>query len=205
MMPLRPGPHRPTARPSPALIVVGGSWGGLEAASGLLSRLPHPAPVPVLLVLHRAKRSDRSVVEQMLTKGTGHPVREIEDKEPLCPGTVHLAPPDYHVLVEEGGVSLSVEGHVNHSRPSVDLAFESAATEHGERLVAVLLSGAGRDGAAGIATVRRHGGRTFVQDPDDALRPEMPLAALATGCADESGPVEALGDALQQLVAGGVR
>ena len=111
----------------------------------------------------------------MLERDTGHPVREVGDKDELSAGTVHLAPPDYHVLVEGGvAVSLSVEEHVNHSRPSVDLAFESAADEHGAALVAVLLSGLGRDGARGIAAVHRAGGRTLVQDPAEAERADMP-------------------------------
>lgn len=184
------------------LVVVGGSWGGLEAATGLLSRLAGPLPVPVLLVLHRSPRSDRGLVERRLERGCGHPVREVEEKEHLRPGRVHLAPPDYHVLVEEGGVSLSVEAPVNSCRPSVDLAFQSAAEDFADRLVAVLLSGAGCDGAGGLAAVRRHGGRTYVQDPEEAVQPEMPRSALATGAVDETAPVAVLGDRLQTLLAG---
>jgi two-component system chemotaxis response regulator CheB len=105
------------------------------------------------------------------------------------------------VLVDQGGVCLSTDGPVNYSRPSLDLAFESAAVEHGENLVAVLLTGAGKDGAAGIAAVKGRGGRTLVQDPQDATRPEMPLAALATGQVDLCAPVGELGAHLQELLA----
>jgi two-component system, chemotaxis family, protein-glutamate methylesterase/glutaminase len=185
----------------PALIAIGGSWGGLEAASVLLARLDGPPPVPVLLVLHRSRRSDGDLVCWMLARASGHVVRELDEKEQLRAGTIHLAPPDYHVLVEEGGVSLSVEGPVNHSRPSIDLAFETAATEYAERLVAVLLTGAGRDGAAGIAAVKERGGHTLVEDPETAQHPDMPRAALATGQVDEVAPVDQLGDRLRHLLA----
>lgn len=188
--------------PAPGLVVIGGSWGGFDAATALLSRLHAPAAVPLLLVLHRSRLSDGDLMERLLRRSTGHDVREIEDKQPLAAGTVYLAPPDYHVLVEEGGVSLSVEGPVNYSRPSVDLAFESAADEYAERLVAVVLTGAGRDGAAGIRAVHRRGGRTLVQDPDTALRGEMPRCAIATGEVDEVAAPERLGERLEELLTG---
>lgn len=187
--------------PTPVrLVVVGGSWGGAAAATDLLRAVPAPLPVPVLLVLHRSRSSEAAVLERVLERDTGHPVREVGDKDELGAGTVHLAPPDYHVLVEGGSVSLSVEEHVNHSRPSVDLAFESAADEHGAGLVAVLLSGLGRDGARGVAAVHRAGGRTLVQDPAEAERGDMPGAAIATGAVDEVAPVADLGARLAALV-----
>jgi two-component system, chemotaxis family, protein-glutamate methylesterase/glutaminase len=185
-----------------SIVVVGGSWGGLVAAVRVLHEVPSPLSVPVLLVLHRSRSSERALLERVLTRDTGHPARELVDKDDLTAGTIHLAPADYHVLVEGGSVSLSVEGPVNHSRPSVDLAFETAAEEHGAGMVAVLLSGLGRDGARGIVAVRRHGGRTLVQDPDDADRPDMPLAAIATGAVDEVVASERIGARLGELVGG---
>lgn len=184
------------------LVVVGGSWGGLDAAVRLLRAVPAPLPVPVLLVLHRSRSSERALLERVLLRDSGHPAREVGDKDTLLPGTVHLAPPDYHVLVEGGSVSLSVEDPVNHSRPSVDLAFETAALDHADRLVAVLLSGLGVDGVSGLQSVRRRGGLALVQDPVEAERAEMPLAAIAAGAADEVAGVEALGARLQELVQG---
>jgi len=193
-----PGGHSPARRVR--LVVVGGSWGGAAAATELLRAVPAPLPVPVLLVLHRSRSSEAAVLERVLERDAGHPVREVGDKDELSAGTVHLAPPDYHVLVEGGSVSLSVEEHVNHSRPSLDLVFESAADEHGEALVAVLLSGLGRDGARGIAAVHRAGGRTLVQDPDEADRGAMPRAAIATGAVDAVAPVAVLGAQVAALV-----
>ena len=186
------------------LVAIGGSWGGVDAACRLLSELATPLPVPVLLVLHRSRSSEAALLERVLTRDTGHPAAELGDKDELTPGTVHLAPPDYHVLVEGGTgcdtVSLTVDELVNHSRPSVDLAFETAADAIGGALVAVLLSGLGRDGSRGMVAVHRAGGRTLVQDPDEAERSEMPLAAIATGEVDEVLPLAGLGARISALV-----
>jgi two-component system chemotaxis response regulator CheB len=187
------------------LVVVGGSWGGLAASMALLRALPDPLTVPVLLVLHRAPASEATVLERVVTRGSGHPAREIGDKDPLLAGMIHLAPPDYHVLVERGQVSLSVEGPVNFSRPSIDLAFETAALEHCDRLVVVQLSGVGRDGAAGISAVHLRGGRTMVQEPSGAERDEMPRAAIATGHADMVDDLPGLGHRLCALLREGGR
>jgi two-component system chemotaxis response regulator CheB len=188
------------------LVAVGGSWGGVDAACRLLRELEAPLPVPVLLVLHRSRSSEAARLERQVTRDTGHPAAELGDKDELTPGTVHLAPPDYHVLVEGGPVcdtvSLTVDELVNHSRPSVDLAFETAADELGDALVAVLLSGLGRDGSRGMVAVHRAGGRTLVQDPDEAERSEMPLAAIATGEVDEVLPLAGLGARISALVGG---
>ena len=182
------------------LVVVGGSWGGLDAATRMLRAVPAPLPVPFLLFLHLARTSEQALLERVVSRDGGHPAREVGDKDPLTAGTVHLAPPDYHVLVEGGSVSLSVDDPVNHSRPSVDLAFESAAEDHAERLVAVLLSGLGQDGVRGLGEVHRRGGRVLVQDPADAERGEMPGAAVAAGVADEVLGAEALGRRLGELL-----
>lgn len=187
------------------LVVVGASWGGVDAALQVLREVPAPLPVPVLLVLHRSRTSERALLERVIERDCGHPARELGDKDDLTAGTIHLAPPDYHVLVEGGSVSLSVEDPVNHSRPSVDLAFETAAEDHAERLVAVLLSGLGRDGAHGIEVVHGHGGRTLVQDPAEAERPDMPQAAIDTGCVDEVATLRGIGLRLRELLEGGGR
>jgi len=187
------------------LVVIGGSWGGVDAAVRILATLPGPLLVPVLLVLHRARSSEAALLERVITRDCGHPARELGDKDELTAGTVHIAPPDYHVLVEGGSVSLSVDDAVNHSRPSVDLAFETAAQVFAEGLVAVLVSGLGSDGALGIAAVHARGGRTLVQDPVEAERADMPLAAIATGGVDEVATLAGIGARLGELMCGPTR
>lgn len=184
----------PTA--APALVVLGGSWGGLDAACGVLDELPHPLPVPMLLVLHRHHSSDAAILREAVHRCSGQDLVEVVDQQAPAPGAVHLAPPDYHVLVAAGPqptFSLSVDAPVEYSRPSIDVAFDSAARALGPRLIAVLLSGAGRDGAAGLAQVGRHGGRTLVQAPATATRPEMPAAGLSAWAPDAVGTPRTLG------------
>lgn len=184
------------------LVVIGGSWGGVDAVVRILATVPGPLLVPVLLVLHRARSSEAALLERVITRDCGHPARELGDKDALTAGIVCIAPPDYHVLVEGGSVSLSVDDPVNHSRPSVDLAFETAAEVFAEGLVAVLVSGLGNDGARGIAAVRARGGRTLVQDPAEAERADMPLAAIAMGGVDEVATLAGIGTRLGELMRG---
>lgn len=157
-------------------IVIGGSTGGIEAIRGVLSGFARPLPAPVLVVLHFAPgtKGAASVFE-----GTGIAVREAEDKDVAEAGTIHVAPPDYHLLVSDSGtLSLSVEEPVNHSRPSIDVLFESASWSYGQRLLGIVVSGANADGAAGLAAIRRAGGLCWVQAPETAVAAAMPRAAL---------------------------
>ena len=200
----RPARHDDSAPPV-GLVAIGGSWGGVDAAIHVLRELRAPLDVPVLLVLHRARSSEAALLERVIARDCGHAARELGDKDVLTAGTVHIAPPDYHVLVEGSAVSLTVDDPVNHSRPSVDLAFESAAEGYTDSLLAVLLTGLGRDGARGVEAVRRRGGRTLVQDPAEAERADMPLAAIATGCVDEVATLAGIGARLAVLLGGGQR
>jgi two-component system chemotaxis response regulator CheB len=106
-------------------------------------------------------------------------VCEADDKAPLTPACVFVGPADYHLMVEEGRVALSTDAPVNFSRPSIDVLFESAADAYGPGLVAVVLTGANDDGAAGVRRVLERGGRVVIQDPAGAERAEMPTAAIA--------------------------
>ncbi|MFN8077663.1 MAG: chemotaxis protein CheB [Kineosporiaceae bacterium] len=186
------------------LVVVGGSWGGLDAACALLDELPAPLPVPVLLVLHRARSSSAHILRQAVHRCSGQDLVEVGDQNRLQPGAVHLAPPDYHVLVAEAegdvSFSLSVEAPVEYSRPSIDVAFESAAQALGAGLAAVLLSGAGRDGAHGLTEVGRRGGLVLVQDPSTATRTEMPAAGLSAWRPDAVADPRVLGRRLRAVL-----
>jgi two-component system chemotaxis response regulator CheB len=132
----------------------------------------------VLVVLHLPRERPSLLVEIFGPK-CALPVREAEDKEPVAPGTIYFAPPDYHLLVDQGpALALSVDEPVNFSRPSIDVLFESAAEVYGPRLLGVILTGASQDGAAGLAAVSRAGGTTCVQDPATAYAPLMAESAL---------------------------
>lgn len=160
------------------LIVIGASWGGLHAVGEVLAGLPADFGPTVLVVQHRADNAD-GLLATLLGRRCPLPVREVEDKDPLEGAGVLLAPSGYHVLVEPDHFELSTEAAVHFSRPSIDVTLESAADALGPALVAVVLTGANADGAAGLAAVRRRGGRTIVQNPETALASAMPAAAKA--------------------------
>jgi two-component system, chemotaxis family, protein-glutamate methylesterase/glutaminase len=160
-----------------SIVAMGTSWGGLSALSKLLGRLPEEFSIPIVVVQHRSKDSDRLLV-QLLQDATGLKVCEIEDKDVLCAGTVHVAPADYHVLVESGYLSLTLEEPVRFSRPSIDVMFASAADAYGPATIGVILTGANEDGARGLADIVKRGGCALIQDPKTAEIRIMPEAAF---------------------------
>jgi two-component system chemotaxis response regulator CheB len=181
------------------LIVIGASWGGLVALEKVLGALPADFAVPVVIAQHRAVDSGAGALSHVLGVCSGRDVHDVSDKDPIEPGQVYVAPSDYHLLVESYGFALSTEGTVRHSRPSIDVLFESAADVYGERLVGVILTGANDDGADGIARIRRRGGLTIAQDPASAERPEMPAAAIATGAVQRVVPLEDIAPLLTEV------
>ncbi|MBI3893827.1 MAG: chemotaxis protein CheB [Candidatus Wallbacteria bacterium] len=180
------------------LVVVGASWGGVAALSKLLGALPSHFGLPVAIVQHRRKHAE-DTLRQVLQSRCKLQVKEPEDKEPIRPGTVYVAPAAYHLLVEDGHFSLSTEAKVWHSRPSIDVLFESAADIFCERLVGILLTGANPDGAEGLARIQQRGGLCLVQDPESAESRVMPDAALALLDPDHVLPLEELADLLARL------
>jgi len=165
------------------MIVIGASLGAARALPLILRGLPARLPVAVTVVLHRHRDSGGELLA-LLREGCPLPVEEAEDKTPLAPGRVFVAPPDYHLLVEEDHFALSADAPVSFARPSIDVLFESAADACGRACIGILLTGASADGAQGLATIRAAGGITIVQDPADAECPVMPAAALALGRPD---------------------
>jgi len=163
--------------PKYAVVAIGTSWGGLAAMTKLLGALPPDFSIPIVIVQHRSKDSERLLVH-LLQDATDLTVCEINDKDPLTPGTVHLAPANYHVMVDEGEFSLTVEEPVRFSRPSIDVMFTSAADTYGPKAIGVVLTGANEDGARGLKDIVRHGGLALVQDPKTAEIPVMPQAAI---------------------------
>ena len=181
------------------LVVMGASWGGLTALERVLGGLPGDFRTPIAVAQHRSPDSGSDGLARLLDGHTPLPVIDAEDKQPVEPGHVYLAPPDYHLYVEPDGFSLSIDDAVLYSRPSIDVLFESAADVHRDRLIAVVLTGANEDGAHGIAAVKRLGGHTIVQNPVEAERSEMPRAALRAIEPDQVLSLAAIPAALIEL------
>src|SRR5919202_3006787 len=174
------------------MMVVGTSLGGLHALQILLSGLPKGFPIPVAIAQHRHKDSDDSL-SVFLQQYCALPVSEAEDKEPIMPGRVYLAPADYHLLIEGGHLALSTDAPVCHARPSIDVLFESVADAYAERAIGIILTGANDDGAEGLRRIKERGGVTIVQDPATSERRRMPEAAIALSHADAVLPLEEMG------------
>jgi two-component system chemotaxis response regulator CheB len=192
--------ERPIAERTDA-VVIGTSAGGVEALSAVLPALPAGLRVPVFVVLH-LPRERPSLLADIFGPKCRVAVREAADKDPIEAGTVYFAPPDYHLLIDRGpAIALSDDEPVHHSRPSIDVLFESAADAYGAGLLAILLTGGNQDGAAGIAAVRAAGGVTVVQDPAEAYVATMVEAALALGPVDHQLRLEAIAALLATLPA----
>ncbi len=160
-------------------VAIGASAGAFDALSAILPELPEDFALPVFVVVHVPPRKP-SLLAELFGRSCRLPAKEAEDKEPVRGGTIYFAPPDYHLLVEpDFHLSLSSEEPVLHSRPSLDVLFETAARAYGTGLVGVILTGANADGARGLAAVAACGGTALVQTPGSAEAPEMPRAALA--------------------------
>jgi two-component system chemotaxis response regulator CheB len=159
-------------------VVIGASAGGVQALSVLLPALPAHASTAILIVLH-LPRDRPSLLADVFAHKCSLDVLEAQDKEPIVPGTVYFAPANYHLLVDQGPqLALSVDDLVHHSRPSIDVLFESAAEIYRNRLLGIILTGANEDGAQGLAAVHDSGGVTVVQEPATAHSPQMILSAL---------------------------
>lgn len=159
-------------------MVVGASLGGLEALRALLDALSADFTAALIIVQHRIMEESGDLAMLLGETGSvsvGFPL----DKECIQPGRVYIAPPNYHLLVEGDHFAFSLDAPVNYARPSIDVLFESAADACGAGVTGIVLTGMGRDGALGLAAIRRHGGRAIVQSPQEATAAEMPLAALA--------------------------
>lgn len=162
----------------PKAIVIGTSAGGVSALSQILTRLPKEFRLPVMVVIHLPPDKP-SIMSSLFREKCEMPVKEIEDKEEIVDGTIYFAAPDYHMLVEPSRrLSLSMDERVFHSRPSIDVLFESAADCYGDSLIGVILTGANQDGANGLHAVENVGGVTIVQNPQEAEHQEMPRAAM---------------------------
>jgi two-component system, chemotaxis family, protein-glutamate methylesterase/glutaminase len=175
------------------LICIGASWGGLQAIGQVLSDIPEELEQPIVIAQHRHPDSLEGTFVQLVQQHTRRRVVDTEDKASIEPRHVYVAPPNYHLLIERGWLALSVDVHVQHARPSIDVLFESAAHAYGETAIGIILTGANEDGAAGLAEIKRRGGVALIQDPAGAQRRSMPDAAIAATVADAVLPLEEIG------------
>ena len=182
------------------VVTVGASAGGVEALRALVAGLPPNYPGAVLVVLH-VPRQGPSALPTILSRYGPLPAATAVEGEELRAGRIYVAPNDRHLLVLDGRVRLSRGPAENGHRPAIDPLFRSAARAFGERVIGVVLSGARDDGAAGLASIAARGGTTVVQDPDEALYPWMPRAALTHVTPDHIAPAAKLGGLIAGITA----
>jgi len=180
-------------------IVIGASAGGREALKVILKVLPANFALPVMVAMHRHPHSD-DYLENSLNNDCSMRVKQADEKEQIKQGTVYIAPPNYHLLIEDADMlSLSVEQAVNYARPSIDVLFESAAYIYGDALVGLILTGANNDGSRGLKEIKERGGLALVQDPETAEARAMPEAAIAATAPDYILPLIEIGPFVKNL------
>ena len=161
-------------------IIIGGSAGSFQTITEILSVLPTNYKIPIFLCLHRLKHVRTGFVEALSIK-SNIKIIEPDDKEFIRQGKAYLSPANYHMYFELGNhIALSTEASVNHSRPSIDISFASAAQTYGKKMIGIILSGANKDGALGLKAIKENGGLTIVQDPEECQVRTMTEAAIKT-------------------------
>jgi two-component system chemotaxis response regulator CheB len=181
------------------IVVIAASAGGVKALISMVSDLPENFPLPIVVVLHLDPKHI-SVLPQVLARNTKLHTEHVVDGAKLRPGTIFIAPPDWHVLIQKDGtLSLSHSAPVHYTRPAADRLFQSAAESCGPNSIAIVLTGMGKDGAAGIEAIKNAGGVVIVQDPLTASHPEMPSAAIETKMVDYILPLNEIVAKLVQL------
>lgn len=180
-------------------IVIGASAGGMEALKTVLTPLKKDIGVPIMIVQHTGPYSD-DFLARFLNNLCDIEVQEAGDKEKIKPGVAYIAPPNYHILIEDDKtIALSVEPKVNYARPSVDVLFESAADVYAESLIGVILTGANNDGAAGLKKIKDYGGLALVQEPSEAEASSMPSAAIEATEVDHVLKLKEIGPFLNKV------
>jgi two-component system chemotaxis response regulator CheB len=181
------------------LIVIGVSAGGMQALSTLLPALPNDYKIPVAIVQHIGANNN-NYLPSYYAKICQLAVSWASPTMPITEGHIYFAPPNYHLLVENDRTfNLSVDDRVNHSRPSIDVLFDSAANVFREKLVGVILTGASFDGSKGLRNIKNHNGLTLVQDPDEAEVDTMPRAAIEAVGVDKTFSLNELKCLLMEL------
>lgn len=183
------------------LVVIGASAGGVEVLKRLVSDLPEDLHAAVCIVLHMAPASP-SALAGILERSGPLPCRFAGDDGALHFGEIVVAPPDRHMVVQDGRVKLTVGPRENGHRPAIDVLFRSAAAAREGRVIGVVLTGSRDDGTLGLAVIKEHGGAAVVQSPDDATYPAMPSSALALVAVDAVAPADRIGATIAAIVNG---
>jgi two-component system, chemotaxis family, protein-glutamate methylesterase/glutaminase len=182
------------------VVVIGGSAGSLEVVLNMVGAFQEHTNTTFIIVLHR-KNDVQSILEELLSARTSIKVKEVEDKDPILPNNIYIAPPNYHLLIEDEKIfSLDCSEKVHFSRPSIDITFESVAQVYGTRAIGVLLSGANADGAEGLAKIKRGGGYTIVQDPSSSDVSYMPEQAIKLKAFDKILHAEEIAEFINRLI-----
>jgi two-component system chemotaxis response regulator CheB len=180
-------------------VVIGASAGGMNAMKAIFSALPASCSLSFIVVQHIGARSDGWWIE-FLNEKSELQVKEANEKEEIEKGTVYIAPPNYHLLVEKNRTfSLTIGERVNFARPSIDLLFESAAEAYRDRLIGIVLTGSNHDGASGLKKIKELGGLTIVENPEMAEWRGMPDAAIAAVTPDHILSLNRIPDLLMEL------
>lgn len=180
-------------------VVIGASFGGMEAIRFLLSKLPVDFKLPVAIVLHIGNNNISSYLS-LLSNTTHLQIKDAEEKEPVKPGRVYFAPSNYHLQVETNlTFSLSTDQKINFSRPSIDVLFETAAWAYRQELLGILLTGSNSDGALGLETIKKYGGTSIVQNPRSAHSAVMPEYAIKRCTPDYILDLEQIAQQISEL------
>ncbi|MBW3128048.1 chemotaxis protein CheB [Hymenobacter profundi] len=180
------------------IVVIGASSGGVAALLALVQTLPADFPAPIFVVQHVGADS-QSILPQLLDRVSALSAKHAQDGEAFAAGTIYVAPPDHHLLLENDRVLVKRGPKENRFRPSIDALFRSAAYGYGPRVIGVVLTGYLDDGTSGLWSLQRLGGVAVVQDPHDAESPAMPINALGYVEADHIVPLAELGSLLVRL------
>ncbi len=184
------------------IVAIAASAGGLKAVSKVISTLPANFPVPIAIVQHLDPKH-RSLMADILSRRTKLQVKQAQQRELMNPGTIYIAPPNYHLLVtSQGCVKLTQSQVIHFVRPSADVLFESVADSYKSRAIAVVLTGTGVDGAMGVREIKQKGGTVIVEDSNTCEFDGMPKAAIRTGVVDQILPLSEIATALITLVMG---
>jgi two-component system, chemotaxis family, protein-glutamate methylesterase/glutaminase len=182
------------------VVVIGTSAGGIRALEELIVQLTPDMDAAFFIVLHLSRKGVGDVLFHRLQQRSPLPCKVGEDKEPVKKGVIYIAPPDEHMLLAEDHIIIGKGAHENRWRPSINNLFRTAAATYNSRVIGIILTGLLDDGTAGMAAIKRCGGTTIVQDPNEADHPDMPLSVLENVQVDHSESLSNMGILLTEII-----